>query len=79
MEILRVDQRARASNESFFDETEVRKALTYDKLPEERKKYLATLRGAAYIKINDKYRPLVAPILFIEERKIRNQEKRKNK
>ncbi|MGI8641576.1 MAG: peptidylprolyl isomerase [Pyrinomonadaceae bacterium] len=77
MEILRVDDRTKASSESFFDESEVRKAMTYEKLPEERKKYLATLRGAAYIKINDKYRPLVAPILFTEERKVETKKSEK--
>ncbi len=69
MEILRVDARTQASSESFFDENEVRKTMTYEKLPEERKKYLATLRGESYIKINETYRPLVAPILFAEDRK----------
>ena len=69
MEILRVDDRSKATTESFFDETEVRKAMTYEKLPGERKKYVATLRSDAYIKINDEYRPLVAPILFEENRK----------
>ena len=69
MEILRVDERTKATTESFFDETEVRKAMTYEKLPDERKKYVATLRSDAYIKINDEYRPLVAPILFEENRK----------
>ncbi len=69
MEILRVDERTKASNESFFDESEVRKAMTYEILPNKRKQYLSTLRGDAYIKINDKYRPSVSPILFTEERK----------
>lgn len=69
IEILRVDDRSAASNESVFDEVEVRKAITYERLPEERKKYLAALRQESYIKINDTYRPLVAPILFAEERK----------
>jgi parvulin-like peptidyl-prolyl isomerase len=70
MEILRVDARTQASSESFFDENEVRKTMTYEKLPEERKKYMATLREESYIKINDAYRPLVAPILFADERKM---------
>lgn len=69
MEILHVDDRSKASKESFFDENEVRKAMTYEKLPAERKKYVATLRTDAYIKINDDYRPLVAPILFEDNRK----------
>lgn len=69
MEILRVDERTKAGNESFFDESAVRKEMTYEILPNKRKEYLSTLRSEAYIKINDKYRPSVAPILFTEERK----------
>jgi len=69
IEILRVDERTNASLESFYDEQEVRKALTYEKLPDERKKFMSTLRGDAYIKISENYRPLVSPILFAEERK----------
>ncbi len=69
MEILRVDERTKATTESFFDENEVRKAMTYEKLPEERKKYLATLRSNAYIKINEEYRPLVSPILLEDTKK----------
>ncbi len=45
------------------------KIMTYEKLPEERKKYMATLRNESYIKINDTYRPMVAPILFVDDRK----------
>ncbi|MDQ6785981.1 MAG: peptidyl-prolyl cis-trans isomerase [Acidobacteriota bacterium] len=69
IEILRVDARTKASSESVYDESEVRKTLTYERLPEERKKYMATLRTESYIKINETYRPLVAPILFGDERK----------
>jgi parvulin-like peptidyl-prolyl isomerase len=69
IEILRVDERTNASAESFFDEQEVRKVMTYEKLPDERKKYMSTLRGNAYIKISESYRPMVSPILFAEERK----------
>jgi peptidyl-prolyl cis-trans isomerase SurA len=69
MEILRVDERTQASSESFFDENEVRKTMTYEKLPQERKKYMATLREESYIKINENYRSMVAPILFADDRK----------
>lgn len=69
MEILRVDERKNASSESFFDEKKVRETLTYEKLPEERKKYMSTLRGGAYIKISESYRPMVSPVLFADERK----------
>jgi hypothetical protein len=70
VEILRVDERTAASSESVFDETEVRKAMTYEKIPDERRKYLSTLRQDSYIKISDTYRPMVAPLLSIEEKKI---------
>ena len=70
IEILRVDAKQTAGSESFFDENEVRRALTVEKLPDARKKYMTTLRADAYIKINETYRPMVAPSLFIEERKV---------
>lgn len=66
IEIFRVDERKEASKEAFFDESEVRKAMTYEVIPEERRKFLISLRGEAYIKINDTYRPLVSPILSVE-------------
>ncbi len=69
IEILRVDARTNASSESFFDENEVRKAMAYEKLPVERKKYMTTLREDAYIKISENYRPMVSPILFADDRK----------
>ncbi len=69
IEILRVDARTNASSESFFDETEVRKAMASEKLPVERKKYMTTLREDSYIKISESYRSLVSPILFADDRK----------
>lgn len=69
IEIFRVDDRGKASVESFYDETEVRKAMTYEKLPEERKKFMTNLRQDAYIKISETYRPLVSPLLFADDRK----------
>jgi hypothetical protein len=69
MEILRVDERSAASSETFFDENAVRMALTMERAPAEQKKYLADLRQDSYIKISDTYRPIVAPILFADERK----------
>lgn len=69
IEILRVDERSAASSESVFDETEVRRAMTGEKYGDETKKYYAKLREESYIKINETYRPLVAPLLFAEERK----------
>lgn len=68
MEIFRIDERQKASAESFYDETEVRKAMTYEKLPEERKKFMTNLRQDAYIKISESYRPMVSPLLFAEDR-----------
>ena len=69
LEILRVDERSAASDESIFDENEVRKVMTYERLPDARKKYLVSLRQESYIKLNETYRPIVAPILFSDERK----------
>lgn len=82
IEILRVDEKQAATTESFFDETEVRKALTYEKLPEARKKFVSTLREESYIKINDNYRPMVAPILQVEDKKtedVKVEDKKDNK
>lgn len=67
--ILRIDERQAASQESTFDENAVRMAILNEKFPVEQKKFMAKLREDAYIKINDNYRPLVAPILFADERK----------
>lgn len=69
MVILRVDSREQSSSESVFDEKAVRLAMMNERLPEEQKKYLAKLRDESYIKINEAYRPLVAPILNADERK----------
>ena len=69
IEIFRVDERAAATSESVFDENDVRRVMTFEKIPAERKKYFVTLREDSYIKINEAYRPMVAPLLFSEERK----------
>jgi len=66
--ILRIDARSAASNESRFDENAIRIAIMQERLPDAMKKFNAKLREDAYIKINDQYRPEVAPILFAEER-----------
>ena len=80
IEILRLDARTEASRESFYDEAEVRKTMTYERMPEERKKFMSKLRQDAYIKINDNYRPVVSPILFADDRKaeVKKTENRKN-
>ena len=67
--ILRVDERESASNESVFDENAVRLAMLAEQFPEEQKKFMAKLREGSYIKISDTYRPIVAPLLFADERK----------
>ncbi|MEO5857373.1 MAG: peptidyl-prolyl cis-trans isomerase [Pyrinomonadaceae bacterium] len=67
--ILRLDAHEAASSDSFYDETAVRSAILQERFPEAQKKFFATLRQDAYIKISDTYRPLVAPILFADERK----------
>lgn len=67
--ILRVDERSAASNETQFNENAVRMAILAEKAPEAGRKFMSSLREDAYIKINDNYRPLVAPILFEDERK----------
>ena len=67
--ILRVDGREAASSESAFDENAVRSAMLQQNFPAAQKKFYSDLRQDAYIKISDTYRPIVAPILFADERK----------
>jgi hypothetical protein len=69
MLILRVDGREAASNETVFDENAVRSAMLQENFPAAQKKFFTTLREEAYIKLSDTYRPLVAPVLFGDERK----------
>ena len=76
IEIFRVDDRKEASKDAFFDESEIRKSMTYEILPTERKKYLVNLRAESYIKINDTYRPIVNPILSAE---VKPEEKKPGK
>lgn len=66
--ILRVDERAGASGEPKFEEDEARNMLTFERAPEERKKFMITLRRDSYIKISESYRAMVSPILYAEER-----------
>ncbi len=75
--ILRLDERSKASNESFYDENAVRLAILTEREPDARKKFMASLRGDSYIKINENYRAQVAPILFAEERKAAPETKQK--
>lgn len=66
IEIFRVDDRKDASKESFFDESEVRRAMTLEVLEAKRKEYMSELRRDSYIKINDTYRPMVSPYFLNE-------------
>lgn len=66
IQIIRVDERTAPSSESVFSEHSVRSAMTYEKLPEERKKYFSTLQKDAYVKIAESYQALVAPHLTVE-------------
>lgn len=73
--ILKVNERSDASSESVFDEKSVRLAIMSERVPAEQKKFMATLRSDSLIKINDRYRPLVSPILFADERKDKPENK----
>lgn len=68
MNILRIDARTEASKESEFNEGQVRMSLMQERLPDAMKKFMTSLREDSYIKLSEAYRPLVAPILFAEER-----------
>jgi peptidyl-prolyl cis-trans isomerase SurA len=65
VEIFRLDEKKEANYE--FDEGVVRGAMTYEKLPEERKKYLAGLRRDGFVKVSETYRALVEPFLPKDE------------
>ena len=67
--ILKVDGREAASSESVYDDNAVRLAMMAEKIPAEQKKWMSKLRDDSYIKITESYRPIVAPILFADERK----------
>lgn len=69
IEIIRVDERSKASNESMFNEEAVRKSMASENFAEARKKYMAELRRDSYIKISDAWRPLVSPLLYADDRK----------
>jgi peptidyl-prolyl cis-trans isomerase SurA len=66
--IIRVDERTGASGEAKFSEEDVRNMLTYERSPEQRKKYMVDIRKEAYIKISENYRAAVSPVLFADER-----------
>lgn len=76
IEIIRVDERSKAGNESVFDEEAVRKAIAGEKFPEARKKYMTGLRKDAYIKISESWRPIVSPLLYADDSKPDAQSKK---
>lgn len=78
IEIFRVDAREAASTESTFDEESVKSALTYERLPEARKKYMNDLKKDAYIKISETYRASVLPFLNQDEKKDSTAEVKKD-
>ncbi len=69
IEIIRVDDRTKASNESVYNEEAVRKVLATENFTEARKKYMTDLRKDSYIKINDTWRPSVSPLLYADDLK----------
>ncbi len=76
LEIIRVDERSQASKDSVFNDRDVRIAMTYEKLPTKRKEYMKNLRADSYIKINETYRPEVAPVLYEENAKAETKDSR---
>lgn len=68
LNIVHLDKRTQPSNDSVFDETAVRMALMQEKAPAAAKIFMSQLREESYIKLSESYRPLVAPILFADER-----------
>lgn len=69
VEIIRIDERSKASSETVFNEEAVRKSLAGENYAEARKKYMADLRKNSYIKINETWRPSVSPLLYADDRK----------
>lgn len=69
IEIIKVDERTAASDESTFNETSVRQAIWQERVPDARRKFMKGLKEDAYIKIRDTYRPIVTPFLNAEDDK----------
>ncbi|HUF03783.1 MAG TPA: peptidylprolyl isomerase [Aridibacter sp.] len=63
IEILRVDAKTEQGTESNFDKDKVLQAIMEEQVPPARKKYLQFLKDDAYIKLAERYRPLVSPFL----------------
>jgi peptidyl-prolyl cis-trans isomerase SurA len=64
-QILRVDARTAGSSTPTFNEMKVREAITMERLPKAREKYLQDLRNDAYVSIAETYRASVSPLLNI--------------
>ncbi|MCO6511555.1 MAG: peptidylprolyl isomerase [Aridibacter famidurans] len=66
IEILRVDAKTEQGTESNFDKEKVLQAMMEEQVPPARKQYLKILKDDAYIKLAEKYRPIVSPFLTDE-------------
>lgn len=64
-QILRVDARTAGASTPTFNEMRVREAITMERLPKAREKYLQDLRNDAYVSIAETYRASVSPLLNI--------------
>jgi peptidyl-prolyl cis-trans isomerase SurA len=64
-QILRVDARTAGSSTPTFNESRVREAITIERLPKAREKYLQDLRNDAYVSVAEAYRAAVTPLLNI--------------
>lgn len=64
-QILRVDARTAGSSTPTFNENRVREAITMERLPKAREKYLQDLRNDAYVSVAEAYRAAVTPLLNI--------------
>ena len=63
--IFRVDERT-PGGDATYEERKVREAITVERVDAERKKYLAGLRGDAYVELAPSYREAVLPLLKAE-------------
>lgn len=66
-QILRVDARTPGGSDPTFNENRVREAMLMERQPQERDKYLQTLRNEAFIKVTDTYRAGVEPLLKLNQ------------
>ncbi len=65
IEIFKVDDKKAPSNE--FDESMVRNVMTVEKIPDERRKFLADLRKEGFVKVSKEYEDLVKPFFSKDE------------